>query len=195
VRSTPRNHRHVAFACLGVALLMVGAAYAAVPLYDLFCRMTGFGGRPLVRTLLAGEILERRMAVRLDANVAPGLHWRFAAETPEVEVRIGETTTALYRMTNTGSAPATGIATFNVQPALAGAYFAKLECFCFTEQTIQPGETKESAVVFYVDPGIVQDPNVKDTRSITLSYTYFPSKTGQPVADATGSTRPKPQQP
>jgi cytochrome c oxidase assembly protein subunit 11 len=195
VRSTPRNHRHVASACVGIALLMVGAAYAAVPLYDLFCRVTGFDGRPLVRTLPAGEILDRRVAVRLDANVAPGLSWRFAAETPEVEVRIGETTTVLYRMANTGTAPATGIATFNVQPALAGAYFAKLECFCFTEHTLQPGETKEAAVVFYVDPGLVRDSNVKDIHSMTLSYTYFPSKTGQPGAEATASTKPKPQQP
>lgn len=190
--TTPLRHRRVAIACLSLALAMVGAAYAAVPLYDLFCRMTGFGGTPLVRTLPAGEVLNREVAVRFDANVAPGLNWRFAAEVPEVTVKIGETTTVLYRVTNTGSVPTTGIATFNVQPALTGAYFIKLECFCFTEQTIQPGETKESAVVFYVDPGFVQDPNVKDLSSITLSYTYFPAKGGQPVADATAATRPKP---
>jgi len=190
--TTPAGHRRVAIACLGLALLMVGAAYAAVPLYDLFCRMTGFGGRPLVSTLPAGEVLDREIAVRFDANVAPGLNWRFVAEVPEVAVKIGETTTVLYRMTNMGSAPTTGIATFNVQPALAGAYFVKLECFCFTEQTILPGETKESAVVFYVDPGLVQDPNVRDLTSITLSYTYFPAKGGQPVADATAATKPKP---
>ncbi len=190
--TTPLRHRRVAIACLGLAVFMVGAAYAAVPLYDLFCRMTGFGGTPLVRTLPAGEVLDRQVAVRFDANVAPGLNWRFAAETPEVKVKVGETTTVLYRVTNAGPTPTTGIATFNVQPALAGAYFIKLECFCFTEQTIQPGETKESAVVFYVDPGIAQDPNVKDLNSITLSYTYFPSKGGQPVADATAAVRPKP---
>jgi cytochrome c oxidase assembly protein subunit 11 len=136
-------------------------------------------------------VLDREVAVRFDANVAPGLNWRFSAETPEVTVKVGETTTVLYRVTNTGSTPTTGIASYNVQPALAGAYFVKLECFCFTDQTIQPGETKESAVVFYVDPGIVQDPNVKDINSITLSYTYFPSKGGQPVADATASTKPQ----
>lgn len=190
---TPLRHRRVALACLGLAAFMVGAAYAAVPLYDLFCRLTGFGGTPLVRTLPAGEVLDRQMAVRFDANVAPGLNWRFAAETPEVKVRIGETTTVLYRVTNTGTTPTTGIATYNVQPALAGAYFIKLECFCFTEQTIQPGETKESAVVFYVDPGIVQDPNVKDTNSITLSYTYFPAKGGQPITAAAATTGAKPQ--
>jgi cytochrome c oxidase assembly protein subunit 11 len=188
---TPLSHRRVAWACFGLAMFMVGAAYAAVPLYDLFCRLTGFGGTPLVRTLPAGEVLDREIAVRFDANVAPGLNWRFSAETPEVTVKVGETTTVLYRVTNTGTAPTTGIASYNVQPALAGAYFVKLECFCFTDQTIQPGETKESAVVFYVDPGIVQDPNVKDISSITLSYTYFPSKSGQPVADASAATKPQ----
>ncbi|HEY8382982.1 MAG TPA: cytochrome c oxidase assembly protein [Microvirga sp.] len=188
---TEARHRKTAIACLGIAVGMVGMAYAAVPLYDLFCKMTGFGGTPLVRTLPAGEILDRTVAVRFDANVSPGLNWRFAAETAEVKVRIGETTTVMYRVTNEGPAPTTGIATFNVQPALAGAYFVKLECFCFTEQTIQPGETKESAVVFYVDPGLVQDPNVKDITSITLSYTYFPAKGGKPVAEATASVTPK----
>jgi len=189
----PLRHGRVALACAALAALMVGAAYAAVPLYDLFCKVTGFDGTPLVRTLPAAEVLDRRVSVRFDANVAPGLTWRFTPEVPEVTVRVGETTTVLYRVTNTGSRPSTGIATFNVQPALTGAYFVKLECFCFTEQTIQPGETKESAVVFYVDPGFVQDPNVKDLDSLTLSYTYFPSKGGQPVADATAATKPKPQ--
>jgi cytochrome c oxidase assembly protein subunit 11 len=93
-------------------------------------------------------------------------------------------------VTNEGPVPTTGVATFNVQPALAGAYFIKLECFCFTEKTLQPGETTESAVVFYVDPGLVQDPNVQDLNSMTLSYTYFPAKGGKPVAEATPSGQP-----
>jgi cytochrome c oxidase assembly protein subunit 11 len=186
---TPRHHRRTALACLGIVTGMVGLAYAAVPLYDLFCKVTGFGGTPLVRSLPAGEVLDREMAVRFDANVAPGLNWRFSAETPEVKVKLGQTTTVLYRVTNEGPLPTTGIATFNVQPALSGAYFIKLECFCFTEQTIQPGETKESAVVFYVDPSLVQDPNVANLASITLSYTYFPAKGGKPVADAASSLR------
>ena len=182
------RHRRTVLACLGLVAGMVGLSYAAVPLYDLFCRVTGFDGTPLVRSLPAGEVLEREIAVRFDANVTPGLPWRFGAETPEVKVKLGQTTTVLYRVTNDGPAPATGVATFNVQPALAGAYFVKLECFCFTEQTLEPGETRESAVVFYVDPGLVQDPNVKDLASITLSYTYFTAKSGRPVADATSST-------
>ena len=106
------------------------------------------------------------------------------------KVKLGETTTVYYKVTNTGDRPSTGIATYNVQPDLAGTYFSKLECFCFTEQTLQPGETLESAVVFYVDPRLVQDSDVKDLTSITLSYTYFPSKGGKPVAEATSSTKP-----
>jgi cytochrome c oxidase assembly protein subunit 11 len=182
--NAPARHRRTALACLGLAVGMVGMAYAAVPLYDLFCRVTGFDGTPLVRTLPAGEVLDREIAVRFDANVAPGLTWRFAAEAPEVKVRLGQTTTVLYRVTNEGPAASTGIATFNVQPSLAGGYFVKLECFCFTEQTLQPGETRDSAVVFYVEPGLTQDPNVRDLQSITLSYTYFPAKGGRPVAAA-----------
>jgi cytochrome c oxidase assembly protein subunit 11 len=184
------SHRGTVLACLAVVAGMVGLSYATVPLYDLFCRMTGFGGTPLVRSRPAGEVLDREMAVRFDANVTPGLPWRFAAEIPEAKVRLGQTTTVLYRITNDAPTPTTGIATFNVQPALAGAHFIKLECFCFTEQTLQPGETIESAVVFYVDPRLVEDADVKHLSSITLSYTYFPSKGGQPVADATASTKP-----
>ena len=175
------SHRRTVLACLGIVAGMAGLSYAAVPLYDLFCKVTGFGGTPIVRSLPAGEILDRDMAVRFDANVAPGLHWRFAPETPETAVKLGQTTTVLYRITNEGALPTTGVATFNVQPALAGAYFVKLECFCFTEQILQPGETRESAVVFYVDPSLTQDPSVKDLRSITLSYTYFPVKAGRPA--------------
>ncbi|WP_134494373.1 cytochrome c oxidase assembly protein [Microvirga pakistanensis] len=184
-----RKMHRTAFACLGVAVGMVGLAYASVPLYDLFCKVTGFDGTPVVRSSNASEIMDRTITVRFDSNVAPGLSWSFSPETPQVSVKLGETTTVTYKVTNTGDKPATGIATYNVQPDLAGTYFSKLECFCFTEQTLQPGETLESAVVFYVDPRLAQDPDVKDLSSITLSYTYFPSKAGKPVAEATSSTK------
>lgn len=176
--------RRTAMACAGVAVGMIGLAYASVPLYDLFCKVTGFGGTPIARTDNSSEVVDRTIAVRLDANVSPSLKWSFAPETPEVKVKLGETTTVYYKVTNTSDKPTTGIATYNVQPDLAGTYFSKLECFCFTEQTLQPGETLESAVVFYVDPRIVQDSDVKDLSSITLSYTYFPAKGGKPVAEA-----------
>ena len=185
-----RKMQRTAFACVGIVVGMVGLAYASVPLYDLFCKVTGFGGTPIVRDENGSAIMDRTIAVRFDSNVAPGLSWRFSPEKPEVKVKLGETTTVYYKVTNTGDRPSTGIATYNVQPDLAGTYFSKLECFCFTEQTLQPGETLESAVVFYVDPRLVQDNDVKDLTSLTLSYTYFPSKGGQPVAEATSSTKP-----
>ena len=185
-----RRIRRTAWTSAALAAGMVGLAYASVPLYDLFCRVTGFDGTPVVRDSNGSEVLEKTIAVRFDANVSPGLTWRFAPETPEVKVKLGETTTVYYKVTNTGDRPSTGIATYNVQPDLAGAYFSKLECFCFTEQTLQPGESLESAVVFYVDPRLVEDADVKDLSSITLSYTYFPSKGGKPVAEVTSSTTP-----
>jgi cytochrome c oxidase assembly protein subunit 11 len=189
-----RRIRRTALACAAVVGGMVGLAYASVPLYDLFCKVTGFDGTPMVRTASSGEVLDRTIAVRFDANVAPGLNWRFSPEAPEIKVKVGETTTVMYRVRNEGGAPASGVATFNVQPPLAGAYFNKLECFCFTEQTLKAGETMESAVVFFIDPSIVQDPNVRDLSSITLSYTYFPAREGKPVAAAaTSSTKVKTQ--
>jgi cytochrome c oxidase assembly protein subunit 11 len=188
--NSSRTMRRTALACAGLALGMIGLAYASVPLYDLFCKVTGFDGTPIVRASNGSSVLGRTISVRFDANVSPGLPWRFAPETPEVKVKLGETTTVTYKVTNTGSRASTGIATYNVQPDLAGAYFSKLECFCFTEQTLQPGETLESAVVFYVDPRLAEDADVKDLHSITLSYTYFPSRGGKPVAEATASTKP-----
>lgn len=185
-----RKMQRTAFACAGIVVGMVGLAYASVPLYDLFCKVTGFNGTPIVRSDNASEVSERTIAIRFDSNVAPGLSWRFAPEKREITVKLGETTTVYYKVTNTGDKPATGIATYNVQPDLAGTYFSKLECFCFTEQTLKPGETLESAVVFYIDPRLAEDPDVKDLSSITLSYTYFPSKAGKPVAEATSSTKP-----
>ncbi|MBB4040147.1 cytochrome c oxidase assembly protein subunit 11 [Microvirga flocculans] len=185
-----RKMNRTALACAGIVVGMVGLAYASVPLYDLFCKVTGFGGTPIARDSNGSEILNRTITVRFDSNVSPSLNWRFAPETPEVKVKLGETTTVHYKVTNKSDKPTTGIATYNVQPDLAGTYFSKLECFCFTEQTLQPGETLESAVVFYVDPRLAEDPDVKHLTSITLSYTYFPSKGGQPVAEATSSTKP-----
>ena len=185
-----RKMHRTAFACLGLVVGMVGLAYASVPLYDLFCKVTGFGGTPTAVDSNGSQVLDRTISVRFDSNVAPGLNWRFSPETPEVKVKLGETTTVLYKVTNKGDKPSTGIATYNVQPDLAGTYFSKLECFCFTEQTLQPGETLESAVVFYVDPRLAEDRDVKDLPSITLSYTYFPSKGGKPVAEVTSSTTP-----
>jgi cytochrome c oxidase assembly protein subunit 11 len=174
--------RRTAVTCIGIVAGMVGLAYAAVPLYDLFCRVTGFDGTPVVGAGPAGRVLERTVKVRFDANVAPGLNWRFAPEIAEIEAKVGETQTVFYKVRNAGPAATAGIATFNVQPGQAGAYFVKIQCFCFNEQVLQAGETMDFPVVFYIDPALAAEPNLKDLNSITLSYTYFASKTGQPVA-------------
>lgn len=179
-----RANKRIALACGGLVVGMVGLAYASVPLYDLFCRVTGFDGRPLVSAIPSEKVLDRTISVRFDANVAPGLEWRFSSENPVVEIRLGEVKTIFYKVRNTGTQPSTGIATYNVQPDMAGSYFVKLQCFCFTEQTMQPGEEREQAVVFYVDPDLVKDRDIHDLESITLSYTYFLSRNGEPVAKA-----------
>jgi cytochrome c oxidase assembly protein subunit 11 len=183
-----RRLRGTAAICLGVVIGMIGLAYAAVPLYDLFCRMTGFGGTPLRGSAPAAQVLERTVKVRFDANVAPGLAWRFTPETPEIEAKLGATQTVFYKVRNAGSAPATGIATFNVQPSQAAGYFVKIQCFCFNEQTLQAGETMEFPVVFYIEPGLADEPNLKHLTSITLSYTYFAAKDGQPVATTSAAS-------
>src|SRR5918998_1256454 len=177
-----RRLRRTASICAGVVLGMVGLAYAAAPLYDIFCRVTGFDGTPLVGSSPAGQVLERTVKVRFDANVAPGLDWRFAPEVAEIEAKVGETQTVFYKVRNAGPAAAAGIATFHVQPGQAGAYFVKIQCFCFNEQVLQAGESMDFPVVFYIDPAIASEPNLKHLTSITLSYTYFAAKNGQPVA-------------
>lgn len=182
------NPARTALICTGVAFGMLGASFAAVPLYDLFCKVTGFGGTPMTGTAGAGKILDRTMAVRFDANVAPGLGWKFEAESPEIKVRIGETQTVFYKMTNRSDRTVTGIATYNVAPDKAAAYFVKIQCFCFTEHTLKPGESFEAPVVFYIDPEIAGNRELDGVHAITLSYTYFASKSGQPVAEGKPGT-------
>ena len=186
-----RRTRHTALLCAAFALGMVGVAFASVPLYNLFCRVTGYDGTPLVGTTGASRVLDRTITVRFDANVAPGLPWRFTPETASIEARLGETKTVFYKVRNDGPTATTGIATFNVQPGQAGGFFVKLQCFCFTEQTLQPGEAVDFPVAFYIEPGLAENDSVKDLPSLTLSYTYFPAKNGQPVAtSSTAAAKP-----
>jgi cytochrome c oxidase assembly protein subunit 11 len=181
--SRRRADLRVATACASFALFMLGVAFAAVPLYDWFCRVTGFGGTTQVATSAPATQGTRRITVRFDANVTGGLPWTFRPETRSVEVTVGETKTVYYSLTNTSGADSTGIASYNVTPEIAGSYFSKIQCFCFTDQTIKPGERREEAVVFFVDPAIEADPNLRHIRTITLSYTFFPSKTAaRPLA-------------
>jgi len=167
----------------GGALLMLGLSFAAVPLYDLFCRATGYDGTPRIVTSAPANTGDRIVTVRFDANVANGLMWRFEPEVGSIALRTGEVATVSYKITNNGPTASTAIASYNVTPELAGSYFSKIACFCFTEQTLQPGETREEQVVFFVDPDIARDAQAESLHTITLSYTFFPSKTTpQPVA-------------
>lgn len=188
----PRSLTVTLIACVTLVAVMVGAAYAAVPLYRLFCKLTGFGGTTQVATTAPTTILARNVAVRFDANVAPGLPWTFKAETPVTTLKIGETATIFYKITNYSTEAVTAQASYNVQPDLAGSYFNKLQCFCFSDLTLKPGETLDVPVVFFVDPALASDPDLASLSEITLSYTFFPSKTRKsPVAELTEP--PKPQ--
>lgn len=184
--STASRNRRTVLACSAAVIAMTGLSFAAVPLYNLFCKVTGFAGTPMVGTAATGRTSERIVSVAFDANVAPALGWRFEAEKTEIRAQVGVTQTVFYKITNTSSRPMTGIATYNVQPNQSGAYFVKIQCFCFTETTLQPGETLEAPVVFYIDPEIELNRELASLKSITLSYTYFPSKNGQPVAETKG---------
>jgi cytochrome c oxidase assembly protein subunit 11 len=171
----------VAVICGLVVALMVGASYAAVPFYNWFCRTTGFNGTTQVATSApASAPLERKIAVRFDSNVAPGLPWKFEPEQTEIEVRIGEVVTVYYTVTNQSARTTTGQAAYNVAPLTVGAYFQKLNCFCFTEQTMAPGEKRQMAVVFYVDPALVKDSDNDGLNTITLSYTFYPVRDPAP---------------
>jgi cytochrome c oxidase assembly protein subunit 11 len=184
--STPRRNRDlaVAAACGVFVAVMVGAAYASVPLYDWFCRTTGFGGTTQVAKAAPESSIDRMVTVRFDGNVSSGLPWRFAPEKTEIEARIGDVITASYTVTNMAARTTLGQASYNVTPLTAGIYFQKINCFCFTEQRLGPGEKREMSVVFYVDPALVADSEQAGLDYIVLSYTFFSVKESapQPVA-------------
>ena len=181
----PRKSRNLrtAFVLFGVVGGMVGLSYAAVPLYQLFCQVTGFGGTTQVadaaQVEVPAELADRTIKVSFDANTARDLGWTFRPEQAKVTVHPGEQALAFYFARNDENRPVTGTASFNVTPHKAGIYFSKIECFCFTEQTLQPGEKMDMPVQFYIDPELFTDPNTKDVRDIVLSYTFHR------VADAT----------
>lgn len=172
----------IAAGLVGVVLTMGTLSWAAVPFYNWFCKITGYGGTPSVRTEAAGKVLDEYVTVRFDSNVAPGMPWEFRPVQREIRLKIGETGTALYEAYNPSDRVVGGTATFNVAPDLAGYYFSKIQCFCFTEQVLQPGERVEMPVVFYVDPEIVNDPDAGRIRNITLSYTIFEADLPEPEA-------------
>jgi cytochrome c oxidase assembly protein subunit 11 len=170
----------VAAACGVFAAGMVGMAYAAVPLYDWFCRTTGFAGTPMVATAAPERALDRRITVRFDANVTAGLPWRFVPEQNSIEVRVGEVVTVNYLVVNQSARETSGNASYNVSPPTVGAYFSKISCFCFTEQRLAPGEKREMPVVFFIDPKLVDDAEHNGLNTITLSYTMYRVRQSEP---------------
>jgi len=184
--SNPSRNVLVALSLVSVAAGMVGLSYAAVPLYRIFCEVTGYGGTPQRADANASESLGREIVVRLDANIS-GLAWDFRPEVQQVRARLGETMVVNFVAENTGTAATFGTATFNVQPDIAGIYFNKIECFCFAEQELQPGQSTKLPVQFFLSPDMAEDPELDGIRTITLSYTFFPvAGEGQPVARADG---------
>jgi cytochrome c oxidase assembly protein subunit 11 len=178
-----RANQMVAVSAAVVAVLMVGASFAAVPLYRIFCQVTGFAGTTQVADRSAAEIVKpgsRVITVSLIGNVNSQLPWTFAPVNPKVTLRVGQNALVFYRATNNSAEPITGVATFNVTPHKAGPYFAKVACFCFTEQTLKPGESVDMPVTFYIDPEMVKDRNLDEVTDIALSYTFFraPGKGG-----------------
>jgi cytochrome c oxidase assembly protein subunit 11 len=177
----------VASICGFVVVLMVGASYAAVPFYDWFCRATGFNGTTQVATSAPSDApLARKISVRFDANVGPGLPWKFEPEQTEIEVKIGEVVTVFYSVTNQAARTTAGVAAYNVAPLTVGAYFQKIICFCFNEQIMGPGEKRDMPVVFYVDPQLAKDSENDGLKTITLSYTFYPVRDAAPKPVAAG---------
>tara|TARA_Y100000739_G_scaffold196032_1_gene177941 strand:- start:871 stop:1464 length:594 start_codon:yes stop_codon:yes gene_type:complete len=173
--SAVKKYRTLGF--LLVLIMGMGVlSYASVPLYKLFCQVTGYGGTTQQVTSPSSQILERKIKIRFDANTKPALDWNFQPVQTSMDISVGQNALAFYQAENTGKDPVVGTATFNVTPEKAGVYFNKIDCFCFVEQLLAPQEAVEMPVSFFIDPDIVNDPNLDDVTTITLSYTFFPSE-------------------
>ncbi|HAY48588.1 MULTISPECIES: cytochrome c oxidase assembly protein [Thalassospira] len=183
IDKTKAQNRKILFSCVFVVGAMVGLAYASVPLYKLFCQVTGFGGTTQVATEAPVEVSEKTIKVRFNADVNSGLNWQFKPEQREITVRLGEDNLAYYMAENMSVQPITGQAVYNVTPLKAGQYFNKIACFCFDEQTLEPGQRVDMPVSFYVDPAIAEDINTQDVKTITLSYTFFKAEASVEAAD------------
>jgi len=181
--ASARSNQRVATIVVAVAVAMVGAAYAAVPLYAAFCKATGYGGTTQVARVAPAARGARTLSVSFDANVAPGLDWTFEPESPTIALRTGATATVYFRVHNRGASETAAVAVFNVAPENSGAWFDKVSCFCFSEQHLGPNETAELPVVFFLDPRLEQDHTMNDVAAITLSYTLFAANdAAKPVA-------------
>jgi cytochrome c oxidase assembly protein subunit 11 len=178
-----RRHRAIAAWCAVVVFSMVGAAYAAVPLYRMFCAATGFDGTPKRATGPSDKTLEQTVVVRFDGNVAPNLPWRFEPVQTTMTVKLGENAVAVYRATNLSDKRIVATAAYNIFPEIAASYFSKIECFCFTEQVLEPGQTAELALNFFIDPEIATDKDAKRVTHVTVSYTFYPTAATPGVAE------------
>jgi cytochrome c oxidase assembly protein subunit 11 len=184
VKLLSRNNA-VFVSCLAVVIGMVGLSYAAVPLYDLFCRVTGYGGTPQRAAAAPGIVGDRVISVRFDTNTDRQLPWTFQPEQRSVTVKVGENRLVFFRAVNNSDRPVVGHATFNVVPDRAGRYFNKIQCFCFTEQRLDPGQSVDMPVSFFIAPEILTDRDGRDINEITLSYTFYPAINQKAVEKAT----------
>ena len=181
------QHKLIAGGVVALVLAMVGMSYAAVPLYRMFCAATGYNGTTQVASSAPLQQGTRLLNVRFDSNVAPGLNWTFEPEVASLDVRAGQTVTAYYHVTSHARTVTTGIARYNVAPDAAGAWFNKISCFCFSEVTLNPGETMDLPVVFFLDPGLEKDETMAHVAGLTLSYTFYGS--AAPVASSGGAAK------
>jgi cytochrome c oxidase assembly protein subunit 11 len=181
----PRRDLLIAFCCGGLVAIMIGMSFAAVPLYSWFCRTTGYGGTTQIAKAAPQQTSDRIVTVRFDANVAAGLPWRFEPEQRTIDVKLGQVVTVYYAVTNEAARVTAGQAGYNVSPSTVGIYFEKINCFCFTEQTMKPNERRDMAVVFYVDPKLAEDSEQDRVDLITLSYTFYPVRVPDQAAATT----------
>lgn len=187
---TPRRSRLLALTLSGVVVGMVGMSFAAVPLYRVFCAATGYGGTPKIGPSVSPGVIARPIEVRFDANIHPDLPWRFTPVERSARLQLGEERLAFYTATNQAERPITGVATYNVTPDKAAKYFHKTACFCFDQQTLEPGREMQFPLSFYVDPALATDPATADVHTITLSYTFFRSVVDAERAGALDSAGP-----
>lgn len=193
-----RRNRRLMLSCVGLVAFMVAGSFASAPLYRLFCQVTGFGGTPLRAERAPDSTAERTIVVRFNADIDQSLPWTFRPVQREIRVKLGEDTLAFYTAVNRSGAPTTGNAMFNVTPDKAGPYFNKIDCFCFKEQTLAPGQSADMPVNFFVDPALTKDVNMDDVKTITLSYTFFRAKDqpkdqkAQPTRTSAAPQAPRP---
>lgn len=174
-RPTINKNGRLGLILCGVVVGMIGLSFASVPLYRIFCQVTGFGGTPQIVAAASVKVIDRMVTVRFNSDVDRGLNWYFQPAQKSEQLKLGEQGLAFFRAKNLGNKPIVGTAVFNVTPLKAGEYFNKIQCFCFTEQRLEPGQSVDMPVAFYVDPRLNDDPSMADVATITLSYTFYES--------------------